>query len=336
MTKRTLFRAGLLCGTRMTAAEQRVGRFLRAPDGHPEAAPAAAPEPAPAAAPAAPAAAPTDAMAALELEMGDVVLPGSGNDDGDPPAAPAEDGEPGASAPEPKDDPVAELEAAKAREAALQEELRVLKEGKGKEPPVKDGDATPAPVAPEDPAPDPKDYEYGEADSKFIGDTARWSARQEFAQMRAKEQLTTELNTIEDGWKAATTAEDIKAEYPDFDDVVTKGAAEEKWDCSPLMALGIKSSPVGPHVAYELAKNPAESKRIASLIPVEQAFELGRLEGRVAERRAAKKTAPEAPASAPKVASSAPPPPVSRSRGAGGQFSTELGTMQDRMLKEFR
>lgn len=332
MSRKTLFIAGLLAGTRMTAAERSAGRFLRAPDGH-EAVPAAAPTPAPAEA--APAAAPTparapssDAMAALELEMGDVVLPGSDKDDGN--AAPKAD-EPGVSGSENNDDPAAALEAERQRANAAEEELRQLKAAdKGKETPKGD---SPAHSQPEDPAPDPKDYEFGEADSTYIADTARWSARQEFAQMRAKEQLTAELNTIEDGWKTATASEDIKTEYPDFDEVVTKGAAEEKWDCTPLMALGIKSSPVGPDVAYELAKNPAEASRIAKLLPVEQAWELGRIEGKHAARRAAKTAEPAKPA---KVASSAPPPPASTSRGAGGQYVSEQTAIHERMLNEFR
>lgn len=330
MSRKSLLIAGLLAGTRMTAIEQRAGRFLRAPDGH-EAAPAA-PAPAAEAAPAAeptpaPAqAAPKDAMAALELEMGDVVLPGSGKDDGEP--APKAD-EPGVSEPENNDGSApTELETERARAEKAEERIREL-EAKGKEPPKDD---TPAQSQLEDPAPDPESYEFGEADSKFIADTARWNARQEFAQMRAKEQLTTELNTIEDGWKTATAAEDFKAEYPDFDDVVTKGAAEQKWECTPLMALGIKSSPVGGHVAYELAKNPAEASRIAKLLPVEQAWELGRLEGKHAARRAAKTAEPVKPA---KVASSAPPPPVAASRGAGGQYASELTGVHERMLKEF-
>jgi hypothetical protein len=103
------------------------------------------------------------------------------------------------------------------------------------------------------------------------------------------------------------------------------------------MALAIKSSPVGPHVAYELAKNPTEAARIAKLIPVEQAFELGKLEGRHAARVAGKKAVVEEPAPVPaKVASSAPPPPQHRSRGSGGQYVSEIGGLQDRMLKEFR
>lgn len=327
---------GLLAGTAMTAVERQAGRFLRAPDGHPVAeappAPAAPAEPAPAAAePMQPVIAPGDAMANFENEFGSVVIPGEGEGDGEPAAA-EEPGaeEPGVQEPEPKDDLEARLEVERKRADAAEAALKAA-EAKGKEPP-KD-DAKPELPQDSDPAPKPEDYEFGEADSKFIADIARWNARQEFAEMRAQENLKSELDVIENGWKAALEAEDIKTDYPDFDEVVTQGAAKESWECTPLMALGIKSSPVGPDIAYELAKNPEESKRIASLVPVEQAFEIGKIAGRHAERRSGKASA--APATPAKVASSAPPPPP-RSRGVGGQYSTELGSIQDRMLKEFR
>lgn len=330
---RKMMIAGLLAGTamRMSPAEQRAGRFLRSPDGHEGgAAPAAptAPEAAaseasaPAAAPAA--APPADAMAALELEMGNVVIPGSPLDEGS-------NEEPGVSGDDPKDDPAAALEAERHRANAAEEALRVERASKaepGKEPP-KD-DAAPSSTQDSDPAPRTEDYEFGAADEKYLADWSRWNARQEFVSLRAKEALTSELNSIEDGWNAATGAEDFKAEFPDFDEVVTKGAAEGKWDCTPLMALAIKTSPVGGQVAYQLAKNPAEATRIANLIPVEQAYEIGRLEGAASASRKAKS------APVPRVASSAPPPPVSRSRGSGGQYTSELSSVQDRMLKEFR
>lgn len=338
--KRKMMLTGLLAGTamRMTPAEQRVGRFLRSPDGHegggdptpaPAAAPASSEAPAPSPSPAPTPAAPTsDAMASFEAEFGDVVLPGSDNDEGEP-----NKGDPGVSKEAPKDDkpdPAAELEAERHRANRLEEELREAR--KGKEPP-KD-DAAPATSEDSDPAPKPDDYEFGEADSKYIAEFARWNARQEFRSERQREQLHAELNAVEDGWKTNVAAEDIAADYPDFDKVVTQGAANETWDCTPLMALAIKSSPVGPDVAYHLASNPAEAKRIASMIPVEQAWELGRLEGEKHAMRKAKRAGTPAPAA--KVSSSAPPPPDKRSRGAGGQYSTEMGSLQDRMLKEFR
>ena len=272
----------------------------------------------------APAAAPKDAMAAFEQEYGNAATPGSQTDEGAEGDKPKE---PGVSEEDEGDDLEVRLSRAEQRAKDAEDRLAAAT-AKGKEPP-KD-DAAPVSTQPSDPAPKPEDFEYGAADDKYIAELSRWNARQEFAQMRAKEALTAELDTIEHGWKEATGNEEFKAEYPDFDEVVTKGAAEEKWECTPLMALAIKSSPVGGHVAYELASNPAEASRIAKLIPVEQAYELGKLEGRVGTTRS-NKTAPQ-----PKVASSAPPPPANRARGSGGQYVNELSSVQDRMLKEFR
>lgn len=327
---------GLLAGTalRLLPSERRAGRLLRAPEGHEGgAAPTPAASPAPSASEPSQASS-NNAMDAFEAEFGAVDFSAKGEDDGNAAEAdPAPAAEPGVSEPEAKvdnDDPAAALEAERHRANRLEEELREAR--KGKEPP-KD-DAKPEASQASDPAPKSEDYEFGDADSKYIADTARWNARQEFAEMRAKEALTAELNTIEDGYKTAVSSEEFKAEYPDFDEVVTKGAAEEKWVCSPLMALAIKASPVGGHVAYELAKNPAEAERIAKLIPVEQAFELGQKVGAHANRLASKTAAP-APAPA-KVASSAPQPPANRSRGSGGQYASEQNAVHDRMLKEFR
>lgn len=347
MIKRSIITAGLLAGTamRMTPAEQRAGRFLRSPDGH-DAGTAPAPAPAEAAseAPAAPAQPKPNGTGvvnntddAYDKEFGDVTLLDDSSDDGDPQQEEKPAGEePGVSEEEQKGDELdlaAELEAERQKSNRLESEL--LEAKKGKEPP-KD-DTKPAASEESDPAPKPDDYEFGEADSQFQADWARWNARQEFRAERAREQLTTELNAIENGWKTNVAAEDVTAEYPDFEQVVTEGAKNESWECTPLMALAIKSSPVGPHVAYELAKNPAEASRIAKLIPVEQAFELGKLEGKHAARVAGKKAAAEEKAPNPaKVVSSAPPPPQNRSRGSGGQYVSELSAVQDRMLKEFR
>jgi hypothetical protein len=48
-----------------------------------------------------------------------------------------------------------------------------------------------------------------------------------------------------------------------------------------MMAEAIREAENGPAIAYYLAKNPAESHRIASLSPVAQAAAIGRLEGKV-------------------------------------------------------
>jgi hypothetical protein len=108
--------------------------------------------------------------------------------------------------------------------------------------------------------------------------------------------------------------------YPDFAEKVTKGADNNAWACPPVVALGIKASEYGPDVAYHLATNVEESRRIASMHPLEQAREFGRLEARF--ELAAKQT--EQPK--PKTVTQAAPPPSVQARGAGGKFAVSADT----------
>jgi hypothetical protein len=170
--------------------------------------------------------------------------------------------------------------------------------------------------------PNPEDYQYGETDAAFIRDLARYEARAAYAEERQNAQVQEQLQDVENKHsKRVTTA---KERYADYDEVVVKGAdpdpatGEAKWACSPLMALGIKTSDFGPDIAYDLATNPEESVRIASLSPLEQAKEFGRLEYKAelaakADGRLSGEAAPT------KKVTNAPEPPP-RARGAGGRY----------------
>lgn len=169
-------------------------------------------------------------------------------------------------------------------------------------------------------APDPEKYEFGEADASFIADFSRWNARQEYRRMDEEKAIKGELDRVNSRWDAEIAKPELIAKYPDFAEKVTAGAKTGKWDCSPLMAIALKDSEVGTDVAYHLATNPADAARIARLGNVEQAMEMGRLEGRYL----AQKPSAAAPKPEPKP-SSAPTPPV-RTRGAGGQFAASADT----------
>ena len=115
-------------------------------------------------------------------------------------------------------------------------------------------------------------------------------------------------------------------EYPDYEELVTKGADEGKWACSPVVALGIKVSEQGPRVAYHLAKNPEESLRIAQMTPLEQAREFGKLEYKMELEHGGKSKAVESggdpkPNPAPRA-----PAPIPTVRGSGGRFQAPADT----------
>lgn len=162
------------------------------------------------------------------------------------------------------------------------------------------------PVA-EDKEPDPADYEYGETDAQFVKDTARFHGRQAYREEAAKERRATQVRTVEQTWteRQQTFAKD----KPDYDQVV-----HDHLPISPPMAEAIKTSELGPEIAYHLGKNPDEARRIAGLNPLAAIREIGRLEARL-----------DTKAAPPKPASDAPPPPP-QVRGQGGRYAVAADT----------
>jgi hypothetical protein len=309
----------------LTRNEFRLGRLLRDGEGHPAAAVPADPTPA------------TSDVSALaggdDFAAFEDSLSGEPADDlnnGGATPEPKADDKPAGNPPEPadeggsaegKDGDAAQRQTKVDDEiASLKAQLEELRQAKPADSAQKPGEQAPA-VA-EDVPPNPDDYPFGEADAKFIADLARHEARQEFKAQQAQQEQAREVELVETKWKTAVAAPDVIERYPDFKQKVVESANRGDWACTPLMSLGIKESDVGPDIAYHLASNPLESKRIADMHPLEQAREFGRLEGRILAERSAK----AAPAPAQKVVSKAPPPPEARSRGAGGQFGTAPDT----------
>jgi len=182
----------------------------------------------------------------------------------------------------------------------------------GKKPEAEAG----KPAEGDDPEPKSDDYEYGEADARFIPDNARWNARDEFRQQQRQANEQAEAAALRRGHEARV-AEAVE-KYPDYAEKVQASADRGEWPCTQVMALGIMASEVGPDVAYHLASNHAEAARIAKLHPLEQARELGRIEGGFLNK-------PKEPA--PKVdAPKAPPPPTHQARGVGGKFEVDDDT----------
>lgn len=256
--------------------------------------------------------------------------PSAENGDDVAPTPPAEDSatedsgkQQDAPPPEQSDEPNAEAEAARRelaeerrqREAERRDFEARLAKLEGGEPPKSDGDGST-----EGKRPDPKDYEFGVADEKYMEDVAAWSADQRFNERMEQQRIRDEVARVETHWKQSVEAAEVRERYADFDEKVTKGADRGDWALSPVGSLMVKESPVGPDIAYHLASNPERSREIAKMSLFEQAREIGRIEGRYLSRGEEK---PKAPA---KVVSDAPPPPDKRSRGAGGKFSTAADT----------
>lgn len=97
--------------------------------------------------------------------------------------------------------------------------------------------------------------------------------------------------------------DEARNKYDDFDQVVHNPHLR----ISVAMAEAIRSSDLGPDVAYFLGTNPKEADRISRLSPIAQAKEIGRIEAKlVAEPPSAKKVSKAPTPISPVVPRSAP------------------------------
>jgi hypothetical protein len=154
---------------------------------------------------------------------------------------------------------------------------------------------------------------------------ADWRAERKYEAREAQRRLEVEFQEMETNWNSQLESEEIKTQYPDFQEKVVEAANRGDWKLTAEASILVRASPVGAHVAHHLASDPAESRRIASLSVVEQAQEIGRIEGRYLTAKGTAQSAParETPSSQP---SKAPPPPKKTVRGAGGRFDIDPAT----------
>lgn len=211
-------------------------------------------------------------------------------------------------------------EAERTRDIAL---ARVA-ELEGKKPLTTPADATTAALV----APDPKDFEFGELDTKYISALARFEVRQELAADRkvVDDKRLTEAQVAavaEFQERVDTFAEQGVVKFPDFNDLVIEGAKAGDWDLTATVGELILGSDYGHEIAHFLASDPEESRRIAALPPSAQAAKFGRLEAKFEAEAAAKD-----PAQPPKVEAkvSKAPPPLKTPRSQAGQFQVDGST----------
>lgn len=208
---------------------------------------------------------------------------------------------------------------ATAREnAELKARIEALE--RGEKPPVKTDDKAKG----VDGRPDPSKFKYGEVDPEYLDAMIDWKTDQRLAkiekdreeQTRAAElkEVTAELEGLRDAM-----AEKGVAEFgDDYMDVVIKGAIENKWPVSPIIADLTLRSEVGHKVAHHLATNPKEAREVYGKSPIAQAAYFGRLEAKFLTAKAAPAKQPSPP--------NAPTPPKHQARGGGGKFSVGADT----------
>lgn len=105
----------------------------------------------------------------------------------------------------------------------------------------------------------------------------------------AEREIRKQKAAVDDSY--AEREEDARGKYSDFEQV----AYNPQLRVTDVMAETIKSSEIGPDLAYWLGSNPKEADRISRLSPLMQAREIGKIEARVSAEPPQKKTtsAPE-------------------------------------------
>lgn len=207
---------------------------------------------------------------------------------------------------------------------------------------------TPAPDTAE--APNPDQYEFGEADPQYLKALTRFEVKQvvedERKAMRAEAERGAVNAQLEDGYANIETKGAEK--YEDFQAKI-EAAVEARGGepLHPLVSVGLAVSPAGHHVAYKLATDTTASDRIESLAstnPQAAAIAFGELEGefltdgddsdlnvadpldmaRMLGRMRARQGKPVAVAQI--KTTNAPEPPKERARGSGGTFQADAST----------
>jgi len=163
------------------------------------------------------------------------------------------------------------------------------------------------------PPPAPDDYENAQVYAEAL---AERKAQELLAQREAAKQQAQILDAYHE------KEEDARSRYEDFEQV----AYNPNLPVTDVMAQSIQASDIGPEVIYHLGSNPKEAHRIASLPPILQAKEIGKIEAKLASNPPVKKT------------STAPAPiaPVSsRSTGAPAYDTTDPRAIKSMSASEW-
>lgn len=165
-------------------------------------------------------------------------------------------------------------------------------------------------------APNPDSYDDP---TKFQADLTSHAVKQARADELKEELQETRRSASEAQSQAwATKVNESMARFPDYAEVVDRNPNFPQF--SDEFVDLVKDHDNGPAFAYWLGKNPDEARRIASLPPVRQALELGRIEAKVS-------------IPPPKRTSTAPPPaPKLAGGGSPSSQASPADMSEDQIL----
>ena len=194
-----------------------------------------------------------------------------------------------------------------------------------------------APAAPQE----PKREQYADYES-YLEARAEFRAERKVEERLAKDREdSVKRSTVTAQEKAVERfkqqAEDAAKEIPDFHEVMQESDAP----LTDAMRDAIYETDIPARIAYHLAKNPDEARRIAALSSARQAVEIGRLEAKIASEAKPSKpasagdaAAEQVPAKPVKEASKAPEPikPVG-GRATVGDEEPDASSQPDKWMQ---
>ena len=129
-------------------------------------------------------------------------------------------------------------------------------------------------------APPVQSADQFESTEAYAEALALQKAEQLLAQREAAKQQSQVLESYHD------KEEEARSKYDDFEQV----AYNPKLPVTEVMAETIRSSDIGPELAYYLGTNPKDAERISRLAPLAQAKEIGKIEAKLASDPPMKRT----------------------------------------------
>lgn len=184
-------------------------------------------------------------------------------------------------------------------------------------------------------APDPSRYQYGELDSRYVADVARYTAQKTIdADNERRNQQSRQAQANEAKVRVDAFLDGGSQKFEDFRDVVFD--SRDSWSLSPTVGELAFGSPVGHEILYDLAQNPEESHRVFRMSPALQAAWFGRQEAKYdsgesppANRGRPPRQAQQPNGQAPVRSTQAPPPPTRIRNGSGNSTQPASSSTTD-------
>lgn len=168
---------------------------------------------------------------------------------------------------------------------------------------------------------DEPDPEHFESHKEYVKAVTKWTINQDKKATQAEAERSKLLSEQEKMVKSyQERVKSFSEKASDFQEVIE---SVDDIKTSVTVQQIILNSDNGPELAYELAKNPDELKRISALPPLEAARAMGRLESKLASNTSEEKTEPKKLTNAPK-----PIEPVGSSKSVARKSIDDPGISQ--------